>query len=144
MIIRTAWVYSSFGKNFVKTMRKLGADRTELSVVADQMGAPTYALDLAQVLLHIIIERTKLQGVEIHHFTNQGTCHWADFAKEIMRLSGLDCKINEITSDQYPTPAKRPSYSVLDMDSLYLRFPQARKRSWESALEECIDVLEKE
>lgn len=123
IIIRTAWLYSIYGNNFVKTMQRLGKERAELNVVADQVGTPTLANDLARAIVTII---NKLQAKQIHeqnnltfikevyHFSNEGVCSWYDFAKAIMKLSNLTCKVNPISSEYYPTKARRPYYSVLD------------------------------
>lgn len=112
MVIRTAWLYSTYGNNFVKTMLRLGKEREELNVIADQIGTPTYARDLASAILTII-----KQGIVpgVYHYTNQGACSWYDFACAILQLGGIrDCKVNAINTEGYPTPAKRPHYSVLD------------------------------
>lgn len=127
IVIRTAWLYSSYGNNFVKTMQRLGKERAELNVVADQVGTPTLANDLASAIVTII---SKLQAKqiqeqnnstfikEVYHFSNEGVCSWYDFAKAIMRLSNLPCKVNPISSESYPTKAKRPYYSVLDKSKI--------------------------
>ncbi|MDB4225923.1 dTDP-4-dehydrorhamnose reductase [bacterium] len=117
IIIRTSWVYSSFGNNFVKTMLRLGKERDELNVVADQIGTPTNAEDLAQAILTILpqIENTK---VELFHYSNEGVCSWYDFAKAIFEIKNMAIKVNPIESSQYPTPAKRPFYSVLNKASI--------------------------
>ena len=111
IVIRTAWLYSPYGNNFVKTMRKLGAEKDEINVVADQIGSPTYAADLAAAIVKIIPQMNE-KNTGIYHFTNMGVCSWYDFATEIMELSGLKCKVNPISSAEYPTRAKRPFYSV--------------------------------
>ncbi len=121
VIIRTAWLYSAFGNNFVKTMRRLGAERAELNVVADQIGTPTWAADLAAAIVKIAGEiKPGMQA--IYHYSNAGACSWYDFAHSIMELSGLKCKVNPINTAQYPTPAKRPHYSVLDKDDIVRDF----------------------
>lgn len=112
VIIRTAWVYSSYGANFVKTMIRLMRERDEISVIADQIGSPTYASDLAKVILDIIQGENWEKG--IYHFSNEGAISWYDFAVAIRDLQGLDCKINAISTAEYPTPARRPKYSLLD------------------------------
>ncbi len=114
IIIRTAWLYSEFGKNFAKTIMKLGKERELLKVVDDQIGSPTYATDLAKAILQIIetgIEGNYTPG--IYHFTNEGVCSWYDFAKAILDHKNLPCRITPIESKDFPTPAKRPFYSVL-------------------------------
>ena len=114
LIIRTAWLYSSFGNNFVKTMLRLGKEREVLGVVADQIGSPTYAGDLARAILDILSGEKLKEGVEIYHYSNEGVISWYDFAKAIMRESGTDCKINAIESKDFPAKANRPFYSVLN------------------------------
>ena len=111
IIIRTSWVYSYYGNNFVKTMLRLGKEKEELGVIFDQVGTPTYAKDLAKTILDIIpqIENSK---VEIYNYSNEGVLSWYDFAKEIMKMAKLNCKINPIETYQYPTPAKRPHFSL--------------------------------
>lgn len=111
IIIRTSWVYSKYGKNFVKTMIKLMTDGDEISVINDQIGSPTYAYDLAKAI-SIIIDSEWLSG--IYHFSNEGEISWYDFALAIRELKGLECKVNAIPTISYPTPAKRPSFSLLD------------------------------
>lgn len=125
IIIRTSWLYSIYGNNFVKTMQRLGKERAELNVVADQVGTPTLANDLARAIETII---NKLQAnqkqnnttfiKEVYHFSNEGVCSWYDFAKAIMKLSNLPCKVNPISSESYPTKARRPYYSVLDKSKI--------------------------
>jgi len=114
LIIRTAWLYSSFGNNFVKTMLRLGNERDTLGVVADQVGTPTYAGDLARAVLNILAGGKFQVGVEIYHYTNEGVISWYDFAQAIMRESGINCKINAIESKDFPAKANRPFYSVLN------------------------------
>jgi dTDP-4-dehydrorhamnose reductase len=114
LIIRTAWLYSSFGNNFVKTMLRLGNERDTLGVVADQIGTPTYAGDLAQAILDILAGEKFKPGVEIYHYSNEGVISWYDFAQAIMRESGTSCIINAIESKDFPAKANRPFYSVLN------------------------------
>jgi dTDP-4-dehydrorhamnose reductase len=121
MIIRTSWVYSKFGNNFVKTMLRLGSERDELSVVADQIGTPTYAADLANAIL-TILAKIKNEDVEIFHYSNEGVCSWYDFAKAIFEINGMDIKLNPIESKAYPTPAERPFYSVLNKTKIKEKF----------------------
>lgn len=139
VIIRTAWLYSEYGNNFVKTMRKLGTERDNISVVADQIGTPTYAYDLAQTIVKIIPKITP-EKFGIYHYTNMGVCSWYDFASEIMELSSIKCKVNPIKSVQYTTPAPRPFYSVLDkskiQDSFNIEIPH-----WKDSLRRCINKL---
>jgi len=124
IIIRTSWVYSSFGHNFVNTMLRL-KDRGELGVVFDQVGTPTYARDLAKVILEIVdkhYEKLNNFKAEIFHFSNEGICSWYDFAKAIFEIKDIDIKINPIESKDYPTPAKRPFYSVLNKTKIKKEF----------------------
>jgi dTDP-4-dehydrorhamnose reductase len=109
-IVRTAWVYGEHGQNFVKTMLRLAREQDELRVVHDQIGSPTYTVDLAEFLLELV--RTDYYG--IYHATNTGSCSWYEFAQAIFAEAGIDVKVNPITTDQFPRPAKRPKYSVLD------------------------------
>jgi len=138
VIIRTAWVYSSFGKNFVKTIMRLMGERSEISVVNDQIGSPTYARDLAKVIVKIITAKDTKYG--IYHFTNEGIISWYDFTEEIKSIAGLSCMVHPIPSSQFPTPAKRPSYSVLDKTSLVEDYGIELK-DWKDSLRECMQVL---
>lgn len=138
MVIRTAWLYSTFGNNFVKTMIRLGKERDALGVVSDQLGSPTYARDLARAIMQIV-EHGIVPGV--YHFTNEGACTWYDFTKAIHRLEGIDnCKVSPIHTEDYPVPAKRPHYSVLDKSKIKNTF-HLDIRWWEDALKECIKEL---
>ncbi len=142
-IIRTSWVYSSFGKNFVKTMLRLGAEKEELTVVSDQIGTPTYANDLANVILSIIEEvNSGNDKPGIYHYSNEGVCSWYDFAFEIMKQSGLDCQVIPVNSDQFPTVADRPNFSVLDKSkvkqSLNIEIPH-----WSCSLEKALKLMSK-
>lgn len=139
VVIRTAWLYSEFGNNFVKTMQRLGAERESLNVVFDQVGTPTYAKDLAQAIVEIL-PQLKIGTKEIYHFSNEGVCSWYDFAVSIMQKSGLSCKVFPIESSQYPTKAARPSYSVLNKGKIKSDFG-IKIRHWEEALQECINNL---
>ena len=114
LIIRTSWLYSSFGNNFVKTIRRLTAEKDSLKVVFDQVGTPTYAGDLAQAILKIIDSEKYADNAGIYHFSNEGVCSWYDFAIEIMNLSGNLCDIQPCHSDEFPSKVKRPNFSVLD------------------------------
>ena len=136
IIIRTSWVYSSFGNNFVKTMLRLGREKEELGVIFDQIGTPTYAKDLAKVILDIIpqINNTK---VEIYNYSNEGVLSWYDFAKEIMKMAKLDCKINPIETFQYPTPAIRPHFSLLNKSKIKSAF-NIEIPYWKDGLDECL------
>ena len=135
IIIRTAWVYSTYGNNFVKTMLRLMKTKPEISVVADQEGSPTYAHDLAAAILHIISSGKWVPG--IYHFTNEGVISWFDFAGEIKDLSGSSCIIHPITTEQYPTPATRPKYSVLDKTKIQQTF-DVKLKSWKESLRKCL------
>ncbi len=136
LIIRTSWVYSSFGANFVKTMIRLGKNRDELGVVFDQIGTPTYARDIAKVILDIL-PKIDNKRVEIYHYSNEGVLSWYDFAKEIMKMAKIDCKINPIESYEYPTPASRPYYSVLNKAKIKRTF-NVEVPFWKDSLDECL------
>ena len=113
IIIRTSWVYSSYGNNFVKTMLRLGKEREQLGVIFDQIGTPTYARDLAKTIIEII-PKIDNKNVEIYHYSNEGVCSWYDFAKTIFELENIDCTLTPIETKEYPTPATRPYYSLLN------------------------------
>ena len=136
VVIRTAWLYSAHGNNFVKTMRRLGAERETLNVVADQIGTPTFAGDLAQAIVDILPQINE-NNKGIYHYTNEGVCSWYDFATEIMKLSGLSCKVTPIPSSAYPTKATRPFYSVLDKTSLKETF-NITISHWNEGLKRCL------
>ena len=121
IIIRTSWVYSSFGNNFVKTMLRLGKERDTLGVIFDQIGSPTYARDLAQAILDILPSINN-ESVEVYHYSNEGVCSWYDFAKAIFELSNIECQVNAIETKEYPTPAKRPHYSLLNKAKIKKEF----------------------
>ncbi|KOS66616.1 dTDP-4-dehydrorhamnose reductase [Lysinibacillus contaminans] len=133
-IVRTAWVYGEFGPNFVKTMLKLAEEKTEIGVVHDQIGSPTYTVDLAEFLIELV--QTEKYG--IYHSTNSGTCSWYEFAKEIFKVTNKDIVVNPLTSEQFPRPAKRPAYSVLGDLSLRINGFTPR-RHWKDALYEYIN-----
>ena len=139
VIIRTAWLYSTFGNNFVKTMRKLGAERDKLNVVFDQVGTPTYAGDLAKAIV-AILPQIKAGMKEIYHFSNEGVCSWYDFALAIMAQSDLNCQVFPIESKDYPTPAKRPHYSVLNKAKIKRDFG-IEINNWAVSLAECVEKL---
>ena len=141
VIIRTAWLYSIHGNNFVKTMRRLGAERETLNVVADQIGSPTYASDLAKAITEIIPQIKDGQKT-VYHFTNEGVCSWYDFARKIMELSELNCQVNPIPSSAYPTKATRPFYSVLSKESIKQDFG-IKIAHWEDGLKRCLKEMEK-
>jgi len=113
VIIRTSWLYSAFGANFIKTILRVGSEKKELNVVFDQIGTPTYAKDLSKAILDIIPQASKKNGVELFHYSNEGETNWYEFAKTIVSIAGLDFKINPILSKDYPVSAPRPSFSVL-------------------------------
>lgn len=136
VIIRTAWLYSPYGNNFVKTMRRLGAERESLNVVADQIGTPTYAADLAKAIVKILPQMS-VANKGVYHFTDEGVCSWYDFSRKIMELSGLSCKVNPIPSSAYPTKATRPFYSVLDKSKIKETF-NVEIPHWEEGLKECL------
>lgn len=138
MIIRTSWVYSEFGKNFVKTMLKLMSEKEELNVVSDQIGSPTYAADLAAVIMQVIASGKWIPGM--YHFSNAGVISWYDFALAIKELSGKTCRVIPIPGSQYPTPAKRPAYSVMDTSRLFNSFGLTPK-NWKDSLQVCLKKL---
>ena len=139
IIIRTAWLYSTFGNNFVKTMRRLGAERKSLNVVFDQVGTPTYAADLAQAIAAILPQMKKGMK-EIYHFTNEGVCSWYDFALAVMAQSDLNCEVLPIESTDYPTPAQRPHYSVLNKAKIKRDFG-LKINNWAVSLAECVEKM---
>ncbi len=136
VVIRTAWLYSSHGNNFVKTMRRLGAERPELGVVFDQAGTPTFAGDLAQAIVDILPQISE-KTAGVYHFSNEGVCSWYDFAVEIMAQSGLGCRVNPIETSAYPTPAVRPSYSVLNKAKIKRVFG-VKVPYWKESLTRCL------
>lgn len=139
IIIRTAWLYSTFGNNFVRTMQRLGGERPELKVVFDQVGTPTYARDLAQAIVDIL-PQIKSGTKEIYHYTNEGVCSWYDFATTIMHLSNLNCKVLPIEGKDYPTPATRPFYSVLNKSKIKQDFGISINH-WQESLQSCLKNL---
>ena len=140
IILRTSWLYSEFGKNFVKTMRNLTATHKEIKVVADQFGTPTYAGDLAEAIVQII-ENKKYDKCGVYNYSNCGECSWYDFAVETARESGNDnCKITPCTTADYPTKAMRPRYSVLDKSKFVATFG-IKIPAWQESLAECIKKL---
>lgn len=138
MIIRTAWLYSEYGNNFVKTMLRLGKEKSQLNVVYDQIGTPTYAGDLADAIL-TIIDKGIIPGV--YHFTNEGVTSWYDFTKAIHELAGIDtCDVLPVKSEGYPTKAHRPSYSVLDKQKIKTTY-NINIPYWKNSLKKCIKIL---
>ncbi len=140
MIIRTAWVYSTYGSNFVKTMMRLMKERTEISVVNDQTGSPTYAADLAGAIMQIIVQEKWHPG--IYHYANAGTTTWFGFATAIKNLLQSNCKIHPVTTAEYPTKAKRPSFSLLDTTKIRQTFGITIPH-WEESLERCLSKMPK-
>ena len=154
IIIRTSWVYSEFGNNFVKTMLRLGQEREQLNVIFDQVGSPTYAKDLAHCILQIVALSENDQGVFLHdenqddtnnvpvyHFSNEGVCSWYDFAKAIFELTNTPCAVNPIETKDYPTPAKRPHYSVLNKSKIKQAY-NLNIPYWKDSLYTCIKKLQ--
>ncbi len=144
MIIRTAWLYSSFGNNFVKTILRLAGQKESIGVVFDQTGTPTYAADLADAILTIISKVIRNQSVfsaGIYNFSNEGVCSWYDFATEILNEKGSNCRINPILSQDFPSAAKRPAYSVLDKSKIKetygIEIPH-----WRTSMQRCMKLLE--
>lgn len=138
-IVRTSWVYSEFGNNFVKTMLRLGRERDSLNVIFDQVGSPTYATDLGRALVALLKAESQ-PGVELYHYSNEGVCSWYDFAKAIFELSGVNCAVNPIETKDYPTPARRPHYSLINKakikQTLGMQVPY-----WREALKRCMGML---
>jgi dTDP-4-dehydrorhamnose reductase len=139
IIIRTSWVYSQYGNNFVKTMIRLMKERPEIRVVSDQVGSPTYAKDLAEAIMHIIATETAGKG-GIYHFSNEGVISWHEFAVGIKELKQLNSIVHPIPTTAFPTPAKRPAYSVMSKDKIVAEFGVALK-DWKESLKECLDKL---
>lgn len=141
IIIRTSWVYSSFGNNFVKTMLRLMKEKEQLNVVSDQQGCPTYAADLAATIMQIITSGKAAEQPGIYNYSNTGVINWYQFAAAIKELSGSKCLVNPIPSSNYPTPAKRPSYSVMDTAKIQQIFNIAIP-FWKDSLQKCLSLLE--
>ena len=142
LIFRTAWLYSPFGRNFVKTMRTLTAERDSLKVVFDQVGSPTYAGDLAALIVKIIDERA-LNHCGVYHYSNEGVCSWYDFAREICEMSGNKCNVESCHSDEFPSKVARPAYSVLDKSKVKATFGVSVPH-WKVSLAKCIEELKAE
>lgn len=140
VVIRTSWLYSEFGNNFVKSMIKYGRERDQLNVVYDQVGTPTYAADLAALILNLIPEWNKLKKPEIFHFSNEGVASWYDFTLAIHEFAKVDCRVNAIETKDYPLPAKRPYYSLMAKDKIKkaygLHLPH-----WRESLKKCVDII---
>lgn len=140
-IIRTSWLYSEYGHNFVKTMLKLGDEREEIAVVCDQVGGPTYAGDLAAAILKVLETNIGKTGVTIYHYANEGTASWFDFAKAIMEMGGKECRVKAIFTSEYPAKASRPAYSIFDL-SLIKKEIQIEIPYWRNSLELVINKLQ--
>ena len=139
IIIRTSWVYSYYGANFVKTMFSLGKEKESLGVIFDQVGTPTYARDLAKTILDIL-PKINNQKTEVYNYSNEGVLSWYDFAKEIMKMAKLPCQINPIETFEYPTPAKRPHYSLLNKSKIKSAF-NIEIQYWKDGLDDCLKRL---
>lgn len=140
IIIRTSWLYSPYGKNFVKTMLQLGKEKNNINVVCDQIGTPTYAADLAKAITRIIESGKWING--IYHFSNEGACSWYDLAKSTHRIAGItSCNIRPVLSSEYPSKAQRPFYSVLDKTKIKENYNISIPH-WEESLQKCIKILE--
>ena len=141
LIFRTAWLYSEFGKNFVKTMLNLTSTKPELKVVFDQVGTPTYAQDLADLIVKIITDRTFRDHLGVYHYSNEGVCSWYDFTKMIAEIAGnRGCDIKPCHSDEFPSPVTRPSYSVLDKTKVKTTF-DIEVPYWTDSLKKCVSQL---
>lgn len=142
LILRTSWLYSEYGHNFVKTILRLGIERDEIKIVADQVGSPTYAGDLADAILSIIISKYGFNKVEIFNFSNEGVASWYDFAFEILNQSSIDCKLIPIKTEDFPLPAPRPFYSILSKDKFNKTF-NYQIPYWKNSLQKCLDKINK-
>jgi dTDP-4-dehydrorhamnose reductase len=140
IIIRTSWLYSAFGNNFVKTMIKYGKERDSINVVFDQAGTPTYAHDLAKVILDILPVAMTAEDIEVYHYSNEGVASWFDFAKAIHQFADIKCKLSPIPTSDYPLPAERPFYSVLDKTKIKRKFG-IEIPYWRDSLKDCIERL---
>jgi dTDP-4-dehydrorhamnose reductase len=146
LIIRTSWLYSEYGNNFVSTMLRLVREQDELSVVNDQMGSPTYATDLADAILEIIRHnnfRDVAQTTQIYHYSGEGEISWYEFAKEIFKIEKIECKVNPVTAQQYPTPANRPRNTLMNKDKIVKVF-NIKISNWKSSLNTCITILKQQ
>ncbi|MFK5957377.1 MAG: dTDP-4-dehydrorhamnose reductase [Lutibacter sp.] len=139
MIIRTSWLYSEFGVNFVKTMLRLTKEKEQISVVSDQIGSPTYTADLAKTIMQII-PLLKSDGVQIYHYSNKGKCSWFQFATEIVKISKNNCKVKPVSSIEFKSSAKRPNFSLLNTNKIQKAF-NLEIPHWKNSLEECISKL---
>jgi dTDP-4-dehydrorhamnose reductase len=141
LVIRTSWLYSTHGNNFVKTMLRLSESRSEINVVFDQVGTPTYCADLAAAILHICSNSQYLEQTGVFHFSNEGVASWYDLAVAVFELSHVNCKIYPILSKEYPVPARRPHFSVLNKSKFKNEFGYTI-RHWREALKDCISKLQ--
>ena len=146
IIIRTGWVYSEYGNNFVKTMLKLGSERESLNVIFDQVGTPTYAGDLAKAIMAVVqidnFSQTDFK-TQIHHFSNEGVCSWYDFTKTIFELTNTQCQVSPIETKNYPTPATRPHYSVLNKAKIKQTY-NLTIPYWKDSLQQCLTTLKED
>ena len=146
IIIRTSWVYSEYGNNFVKTMLRLGKQRDELNVVSDQIGSPTYATDLADIILESVQNKSYIgagQETQVYHYSNAGEISWDEFAKEYFELADIQCSVGPIKTEQYPTPAKRPKNTLMNKDKIAERF-SVKIPNWKESLKTCIAILKEQ
>ena len=146
LVIRTSWLYSEYDNNFVKSMLKLSKEQDELSVVNDQIGSPTYAADLADAILEIIRHkkfRDVAQTTQIYNYSGEGEISWHEFAKEIFKIEKIECEVNPVTSQQYPTPAKRPRNTIMKKDKIVKVF-NIKISNWKSSLNTCMTILKKQ
>jgi dTDP-4-dehydrorhamnose reductase len=141
-IFRVSWLYSPYGNNFYKTMTRLGKEKPALNVVDDQFGSPTYAPDVVKLVLSYVSRSSSVKGVELFHFSNEGEVTWFEFARKIMDLHGYNCTVAAIPSQDYPTPAKRPKYSVMNSEKI-LKFLNKVPRTWTKSLQECSNFMDK-
>jgi len=141
-IIRTSWVYSTYGSNFVKTMLRFGKERDEIGVIYDQVGTPTYARDLA-IAIMVMLPQLNNENVELYHYSDEGVCSWYDFAKAIFELSGIECDVKPIETKEYPTPATRPHYSLLNKVKIKKEF-NLTIPYWKDSLKECLKKMGEE
>lgn len=139
VIIRTSWLYSSFGTNFVKTILRLSSEKDELKVVADQFGNPTYAADLAEVIMKLIIKGIE-PGVQIFHYSNSGEISWYEFAREIINYAGKNCRVLPVKTEEYPVAAKRPAFSVMSKEKI-IQYLGISVPYWKDSLHRCMDKM---
>ena len=143
IVIRTSWVYSEYGNNFVSSMLRLGKERDELNVVSDQIGSPTYATDLAGVILQIVQDqrfREEDQATQIYHYSNEGEISWYEFAKGVFEIKRVDCKVNPIVTEKYPTPTKRPRNTFMSKSKIIKEFSLV-VHDWRLSLNKCIEII---